>query len=361
MYKLIYSAFLISLIASSASIAMEGNEKDESETVRLLPVEKENKSEDIDWFLHPSPNSQIEKPDELADMIKEYREKGKPIGLAWACHRDEMPKKIRKVFKSKTSPIENWISLDIQDCHIRMDARNEQHVVQVCNWLKENGIEVSTVAFTAFGLDVNTPSWLSVYSVVKKGGLLIDPTYFPTYHRNPSADYSEFGDIFLGYNDTMDISYGNHFYQDVQNYHVTGGKFYQNQEALIASTMDWIEEKARHKGEAGKRLAAKVYANRVVSFKAELVSQWLPFIQNADVLNEDASQLFSKRPEDFTRDYISYYREFMTEIGFDSSSYKVYSGNKADIYGVTKYVYPEDGTYSRIGYGGNISLVVTKQ
>ncbi len=359
MHKLIYSAFLISLMISSASFAMEEEGwEDSSHSYSDLRKLKEIR---------------IEKAAELDRILEEYREKGRPIGLAVACGSEEMPKKITEMFGSKVPVKENWISLDLlltdsDSCrrgpHIRMDATNEHHWQQVVKYLKGKEIEVSTVAFTAFGPDIDSDLLRkTIMPVVKTGGLLIYPGYFPTdYGDNRSADRVEFGDLIVNFG-ALRSQYDPHYLSDLKNYHDPKGAFYHKEKELEKSTREWIKEFAnRDEGEARQKLRARVYVNRVVSFNPDYLTQ----VQKGKLIRKDylspypISQLFLKTDKDFTRDYLTYFKDYMTEIGFDSSSYKTYSKEKAEIYGVEEYVYPEDGTFDLAPYD-RPSLVFIKQ
>lgn len=319
----------------------------------------------------------FEKQEEINQMISEYHNKGKPINLAVACGSTEMPNKIKNEFKSLSPAKEQWLALDLlltdkddyhSGPHIRMDAIDTDHWSQLCKYLKEQKIEVETIAFTAFGPDIHSDLLKeTIMPIVKKGGRLVWPSYFSTnYSDNKSADIMTFGNIFFmrymlqtNYN-KFNSTEESPFLKDVKNYHSSEGDFHNNKEALFEATLKWTASPSMGESEAAKELAAKVYVNRVISFKSELLDDLLNYkIRRND---QDASFLFSKKPEEFTKDFIGFFREYMTKIGYEESSYEIYSDNCAELYGVTEYKYPQDGTYSLVGYSGSSpSLVLFKK
>jgi hypothetical protein len=366
MKKLLSSTFLVSLLFITPTFAMM-EEKEEGAfgppLLQTVSLENQDKGE-YDWSYNPPPHISIDEPEKLAEMIRQYREDGKPIGLAWACHTDEMPEKITEFFGSKVPPVENWISLNLHNCHIRMDATKKTHVKQVCNWLNEKGIKVSTVAFTCIPPAID--SFLlrkHIMPIVKEGGSLIFPGYFPSHYTfNLSADCDEFGDLrvnnfgrFITKYKKKDID---HFKLDLSKYHNPEKAFFHNEEALLASTLSWIEEFTGRKKEAGKKLAARVYINRIIFFKPEHLE-----IENPREFDGvKVNNLFSKSPDEFTCDYIQSYRDYLNESGFDPSLYRICATKPyADLFGVEEYVYPKDGTYDVTGRTSRASLVLIKK
>ncbi|OJW51006.1 MAG: hypothetical protein BGO67_11755 [Alphaproteobacteria bacterium 41-28] len=366
MKKLLSLTFLVSFLLIPPTFAMvEGNDDGASSPPLYQTVTLENQDKrEYDWRNNPPPHISIDEPEKLAEMIRQYREDGKPIGLAWACHTDEMPEKITEFFGSKVSAVENWISLDVSNCHIRMDATKKTHIKQVCNWLNEHGIKVSTIAFTCIAPEPDSSLVQKhILPIVKEDGSLIFPGYFPSHYTfNSSADCKEFGNLRVDSFGRLVTKYKkkdiDHFKSDLFNYHNPKGVFFHNEEAFLASTLSWIEEFTDRKGEAGKKLAAGVYMNRIIFFKPEH-----RVIENTfEFDGVKVNNLFSKSPDEFTRDYIQSYRDYLNEIGFDPSLYRICAKKpQADLFRVEEYVYPEDGTYDVTGHTSQASLVLIKK
>jgi hypothetical protein len=371
MKKLMYPLFTVSLLISCSSFAMD-NETIDSHFSFNQPIQQK----DI----------LFEKQDEINQMIKEYHTKGTPISLAVACGSTEMPNKIKNEFKSLAPAKEQWLALDLlltdkdkyrSGPHIRMDAMNVYHWSQLANYLKEQKVEVETIAFTAFGPGINSDLLKeTIMPMVKKGGQLVWPSYFPTdTGHNKSADIQGVGDIwFQGSVLMTDYTLTNEdgryinkgcFFDNLKDYHFPEGKFYNNKEALFEATLEWIR---KDQNKAKREFAAKSYVNRIVSFDPKKITDLLNYkIRRRN--DPNASFLFLKTPEEFTKDYIEYFREYMTEIGYDESSFKIYSHafpneftkeNQAELFGVEEYNYPKDGTFDLAGYG-RPSLVLFKK
>lgn len=341
-------------------------------------------NEDIiyDYFsYYKRPDICIEKADELNNMIYEYKSNGTPISLAVACGSKEMPKKIIKGFHSEQPVNEQWIALDLlltDDSpagapHIRMDATNRRHWEQFAQYLKDNGIEVSTVAFTAFGPPVNSEILREIIMpIVKKGGHLVYPNYFSVNHcNNPeysqSADRRYFGTFMIRMRNKLIIKgcfngkdCSTFFSNTLKGYYIDENSgYFQDRQALEEHIMKW--DQLQEMQPAERDLAAKVFINRAIHYNI-LEGQY------ADPLNHDANVLFSRTPDEFSRDYIDFFRDYMTKIGFNPTSYKIYSKsyygpeeiNLIKFYGTEPYVYPKDGTFNFL-YGGGLSLVLIKQ
>lgn len=356
---LFVATFLSSCLLSTASFAME----------------------DFDPHLDGKKMVHIrfEKQGELDQIIKEYKETGKPISLAVACGSLEMPDKIENAFKSDVPAIENWISLDLyrQDCkedtttggpHIRMDANNERHWQEVAHYLEKNEVKIQTVALTICAPWVSDPIIQdTLLPLVQKEGQVIYPECFRTIACFPQFDIDMECNLTSKYGD---FHGGGPFVRGLASYHGSKGNCYQNQEALMASTMKWIGEYTSSKLEAENRLAAKNFVNRVISFNLEYLDNGK--LRN-DKLEELASSqewdkvkhLFTKTDEQFAEDYFSYFKEYMNELDFDSSSYKIYYSSQERQNVLYKsaedYVYPKDGTFKLTGYYGQPSLVLIKK
>lgn len=355
MKKLMYPLFAVSLLISCSSFAMDNENIDSN-----FSFNQQIQQKDI----------LFEKQDEINQMIKVYHTKGTPISLAVACGSTEMPNKIRDKFKSLAPAKEQWLALDLlltdkdeyrSGPHIRMDATDKNHWSQLCNYLKEQKVEVETIAFTAFGPGINSDLLKeTIMPIVKKGGQLVWPSYFPTdFGYNTSADIQVVGNIsFNGCVLITAYNENNHegcFFENLKDYHFAEGKFYNNKKALFEATLEWIR---LDKNKAKKELAAKAYVNRIASFDPKKIEDLLDYkISRRN--DHNASFLFLKTPEEFTKDYIGYFREYMTQIGYDESSYNIYSHafpdkftkeNQAELFGVEEYNYPKDGTFDLAGY-----------
>lgn len=351
------STFLTSCLFSTASFAMENFDP----------------HLDAKTMVH----IRFEKQGELDQIIKEYKETGKPISLAVACGSLEMPDKIRSGFHSSVPAIENWIGLDLyrQDSwgdittggpHIRMDANNAQHWQEIADYLKESNVEVQTVALT-----ICAP-WISssiiqdtLLPLVKKGGQIVYPECFRNTACYPHFEILE-GSLFSKYGDYYG---GGPFVSALERYHGPKGTCYQNQEALLESTMGWIGKYTSSQKEAENRLEAKHFVNRVLSFNTEYLENGKPSWSKLEELGsrgewDAVKYLFTKTDAQFAEEYFSYFKEYMQELGFDSSSYKIcYSSQelKNVLYkGAEDYVYPKDGTFKLTGYFGMPSLVLIK-
>jgi hypothetical protein len=316
----------------------------------------------------------FEKQDELNFFVKEYKEKGKPIGLAVACGSLEMPDKIMREFKSKVPAIENWIGLDLYSTdkstiggpHIRMDAGNSQHWKEFAHYLKDNEVEVQTVALTICTPGVSSPIIHdTLLPLVKKGGLVIYPQCF--HFLAGTCCTSTPMEI------VRSEKYGERFFTSLKMYHdPMRADSYHNKDALVYSTIRWIEETPSSMAsarffsfkinpiEAEKKLEAKVFVNFISSFKSE-------YLNNGDLnrykLRSELKTIktfFTKTTDEFLENYFIFFNEYMEELGFDSSSYKIFSSNKL-LKGVELYIYPEDGTFKLTGYCGNPSLVLIKK
>lgn len=295
--------------------------------------------------------------------------------------------KFRDTFGSKVPPIERWIALDLyltdedpyrSGPHIRMDANNEDHWRQVADYLTQHDVQVQTVAFTAFGPSLESDILKkTILPIVKKGGLCIYPGYFATeYSSNTSADVDVFGDIwFCPIQGLLFPRFHDQFLQDVREYHIS--KIVTSKDLLLNLMKDEkhpiyfdVIRRGKLYSDAYKKLIAKIYVNRVSSFKPEYLDNKVWRALSSKAREEVIKTAFSKLPEDFTRDYIVYFREYMEEIGYSPTTYESYSkaipnrdgsiANLAQYYGVTEYVYAQDGTFDLSSYN-RPSLVLIKQ
>ncbi len=339
---------------------------------------EDEKFDHLEFSQNPSAfKVRFEKREELNEMILQYKMNGKPISLAVACGAKEMPRKIIDLFNSLKPANEQWVGLDLyltdedeyrSGPHIRMDATNKAHWEQVIQYLKDNEVEVDTVAFTAFAPSVNSALLREIIMpIVKKGGRLVYPAYFAIKVRqNESADCMYFGPqlLILNGRDLRGPKYLDEFKSSLKGYYMDQNSgYFKDTQALEASIMAWdgMEEFTE---DAERRLAVKVFANRVTSFNSIYVDKVL----KRQLLPVNVDELFLKNPDEFSRDYIAFFRQYMTEIGFDPTSYKIYSKpthdseeqeniNLAELYEVEEYIYPQDGTFDLAGYG-NPSLVL---
>lgn len=364
----VFSTFLTSCLFSTASFAMD------------------------DFDPRAMQNIRIEKKAELDQFFKEYREAGKPISLAVACGSKEMPEKIAKDFHSSVPAVENWMALDLYITdqnswggpHIRMDAHNPVHWHQVVDYLKENDIEVQTVALTtSFPAFSSSIFQESILPCVKKGGIVVYPECFRI---------SEAGCFALN-RKLFSIKYGKKFDTGLWNYYHPDGTCYQNSEALFQETMRWIETTRSSMGtnvgsvdsfdinpiEAEKKLEAKVFVSRIMSVKPEFLDngKWLHSKQvDGTWVHNDISKklqelgievchvvplpVFTKTEKEFAEEYFVFFKDYINELHLNISSYKVYSSQVPLLEGTEWYDYPKDGSLKLTYYGGLPSLVLIK-
>lgn len=366
-----FSAFLTSCLLSTVSYAMEGADSRTMQNIR------------------------IEKKAELDQFIKEYRETGKPISLAVACGSKEMPEKITQYFHSSVPAVENWVGLDLfltdqnpwGGPHIRMDVNNTIHWQQVAHYLKENNVEVQTVALT-IGFPAFSSSIFqeSILPLVKKGGMVVYPECFRI---------SEAGRFALNHRHSLhSIKYGKNFDTGLWNYYNPEGTCYQNTEALLQDTMGWIEKSRSSMGtnvgdvgsfdinpiDTEKKLEARAFVSRITSVKTEFLDngKWLhskqvdgKWIHNdiskklkelgIEVEYYDPIPVFTKTEDEFSQDYFKFFKDYMDDLKLDISGYKIYSSQMPLLEGVEWYEYPKDGTLKLTYYGGLPSLVFTKK
>lgn len=319
-------------------------------------------------------NIRFEKQAEMKQFIKEYKETGKPISLAVACGAQEMPYKIRQNFKSSALPTENWIGLDLylndQDGsrggpHVRMDVKNAFHWQQFANYLKENDVEVQTVALTIMEPSISSSILHDIIlPFVKKGGHVVYPECFPT---DLSGKYMVSGIQFGCF------SYGNDFEEGLKSFHARNSPWYQNKEKLRVDAEDFVQKNSLTMGgiekktfdESEKKLEAKVFVNRVTSFKTEYLNDNGRILIQAvktSGMSSKTKPLFNKTEAEFAKDYLGWFKEYMME-SYPSLNYKIYCSSQeqnGELYGVEDYVYPQDGTFKFTGYGGRPSLVLIK-
>lgn len=326
-------------------------------------------------------NIRIEKRSELDRMIEEYNENGKPIGLAVACGSGEMPYKIENDFHSPVPAIENWIALDLyltdndpirHGPHIRMDAGNTLHWQQVAAYLNENRVKVQSVALTIWLPSVSSPILHeTILPLVKEGGTVVYPDCFRT--KRPSDFIIDIGNFKLA----SRYYPGNSFDEGLSSFYHPVGKCYQDKEALIQETMHWIEKVPGCFGdmlrissiEAEKKLEAKVFVDRISSIKLDCLKEgkWdYDKLEAEGKINFYAGfkfydDFYSKTEKEFAQNYFAWFKESLNELGFASSSYKLYASKEHLIEGLEPYEYPKDGTYSFTGYAGYPSLVLIKR
>lgn len=315
-------------------------------------------------------NVNFEKLEELKYMIREYHQNETPISLAVACGSKEIPNKIIDLFESKEPAKEQWIGLDLlltdEDDrggpHIRMDATNEIHWKQVVQYFKDNNVKVNTVAFTAFAPPVNSDTLRKdIMSIVKEGGRLIFPGRFAIdghmFNKSADCEYTGIFPVVLNGYTIKKLNHVDAFMTALTNYHIKQNSgYFENEQALKEHIMGWDGMKAIT-DDAERRLAAKVFANRIMCFRIEYVRN----ILEHRMIPEDFNELFSKNYKELSRDYIAFYREYMAEIGFDPTSYMIYTKDPelAELCKIEEYFYPQDGTFDLAGYGSP-SLVITK-
>ena len=328
--------------------------------------------DDFNFYHNKLPNICIEKSQELKQFFSEYKEKGKPISLAVACGSWEMPEKIQNAFQSNVPAIENWIALDLYltdkdkfrgGPHIRMDVNNTLHWQEVATYLKENGVEVQTVALTILTPSISSPILHDIIlPLVKKGGMVVYPQYFSSdvkskFYVSGTSFYCE--------------AYGQEFENGLKSYRNPSSSYYLNKETLMETTIRWIGKlpgTIHHStlGDSEKKFEAKVYINRVASFKEEYFNNGQILTHKIKALGTPtghSKHIFTKTEAEFTKDYLGYFKEYMAEA-YPSINYKIYCSSqetKGELYGVEDYDYPKNGTFKLTGYAGDPSLVVIKK
>lgn len=344
----------------------------------------------------------------IEQYIKEYKEKGKPISLAVACRLGEMEEKITEHlwgFASSVPAIENWVSLDLCDAQILMDATNADHWKQTVGCFKENNVEFQTVALTICAPQVSSAILRdTIWPLVKKGGTVIYPECFRTGNPFIFWERGAYNSLFSNNvhvrcsGNLSSHKYGTKFDEGLWHYHNPQGRYYQNKEALVEYAMGWMDGTTRavlqpsasgsdvciNPVEPEKRLEAKVFANCITSVKPEFLKdgEWLyedRQLRDGLILREykiletlkalgikidafriDVRPLFSKSQNEFAEDYYAFFKDYMRELGFDESSYKLYASKEHLLKGLEVYEYPKDGTFKPTGYRGWPSLVLRK-